>query len=49
LRRRTPLIAISDQIIGWGAIDCREEGLIPHSLQWEWRFVPRNTTDSTVS
>ena len=49
LRRRTPLIAISDQIIGWGTIDCREEGLIPHSLQWEWRFVPRNTTDSTVS
>ena len=49
LRRRTPLIAISDQIIGWGAIDCREEGLIPHSLRWEWRFVPRNTTDSTVS
>ena len=49
LRKRTPLIAISDQIIGWGAIDCREEGLIPHSLQWEWRFVPRNTTDSTVS
>ena len=49
LRRRTPLIAISDQIIGWGTIACREEGLIPHSLQWEWRFVPRNTTDSTVS
>ena len=49
LRQRTPLIAISDQIIGWGAIDCRDEGLIPHSLQWQWRFVARNTSDSTVS
>ncbi len=49
LRQRTPLIAISDQIIGWGAIDCRDDGLIPHSLQWQWRFVPRNTTDSNVS
>ena len=49
LRQRTPLIAISDQIIGWGAIDCRDERLIPHSLQWQWRFVPRNTADSNVS
>ncbi|MEC8126632.1 MAG: tRNA lysidine(34) synthetase TilS [Pseudomonadota bacterium] len=49
LRQRTPLIAISDQIIGWGAIDCRDEGLVPRSLQWQWRFLPRNTTDSNVS
>ncbi len=49
LRQRTPLIAISDQIIGWGAIDCRDEGLIPHSFQWQWRFVSRNTIDSNVS
>ena len=49
LRQRTPLIAISDQVIGWGAIDCRDEGLIPYSFQWQWRFVPRNTIDSNVS
>ncbi len=49
LRKRTPLIAVSDRIIGWGSIDCKEDGLISCSLQWEWRFVSRNTTNSTVS
>ena len=49
LRQRTPLIAIADQIIGWGHTDCREQSLIPHSLQWQWRFVPRNTACSPVS
>jgi len=49
LRQRTPLIAIADQIIGWGHTECREQSLIPHSLQWQWRFVPRNTECSPVS
>jgi len=49
LRQRTPLLAVSDQIIGWGDIDYREQGLLSHSLQWEWRFVSRITSDSTVS
>ena len=49
LRKRTPLVAISDQIIGWGDIDCRECGLIAHSLHWGWRFVTRNGVDSSVS
>ena len=49
LRKRTPVVAISDQILGWGDIDCRERGLIPHSLQWEWCFVTRNRVDSSVS
>jgi tRNA(Ile)-lysidine synthase len=49
LRQRTPLIAIADQIVGWGQVDCREQSLIPHSLQWQWRFVPRNTACSPVS
>ena len=49
LRKRTPVVAISDQIIGWGDIDCRERGSIPHSLQWGWRFVTRNRVDSSVS
>ncbi len=49
LRKRTPVLAISDQILGWGDIDCREGGLIPYSLQWEWRFVTRNRVDSSVS
>ena len=49
LRQRTPLIAIADQIIGWGHTDCREQSLNPHSLQWQWRFVPMNTACSSVS
>jgi tRNA(Ile)-lysidine synthase len=49
LRHRTPLIAITDQIIGWGHTDCREQSLIPHSLRWKWRFVPRNAECSPVS
>jgi len=49
LRKRTPLVAISDEIVGWGDIDCREHGLIPHSLHWGWRFVSRNGADSSVS
>ena len=49
LRKRTPVVAISDQIIGWCDIDCRECGLIPHSLHWRWRFVTRNGADSSVS
>ena len=47
-RRCTPLLAIHDQIIGWGNVDCREHGLISQYLQWEWRFVPRNEEDSSV-
>ena len=35
LRKRTPVVAISDRIVGWGDIDCRDCGLIPHSLHWE--------------
>ena len=49
LRKRTPVVAISDQIVGWGDIDCRDCGLIPHSLHWGWRFVTRNGADSSVS
>ena len=48
-RRWTPLLAIHDEIIGWGDIDCRESGLIAHSFRWKWRFVPRNKSDSSVS
>ena len=49
LRKRTPVVAISDRIVGWGDIDCRDCGLIPHSLHWGWRFVTRNGADSSVS
>ena len=48
-RRWTPLLAIHEEIIGWGDTDCREPGLIAQSFRWKWRFVPRNKSDSSVS
>ncbi len=44
-----PLLASGDCILGWGSIDAREQGLIPHGLKWEWEMLPRHTGQSTVS
>ena len=49
MRRSTPLLASGDRVLGWGALDAREQGLIPHALKWQWEMVPRHSEESSVS
>lgn len=48
-RRRIPLLVCYDSLVGWGDTDCRSHSVSEQSLVWEWRFVPRNKVDSSVS